>query len=107
MSEASRITIQVQPKSGRNKITRFEEGVVYIKIAAPPVKGKANQELIKYLSDILGVSKSSIIIEKGATGKRKLVSIQGLTQSEVSELFESQLIKSDKNAPKQGKLKLD
>jgi len=107
MSEASRITIQVQPKSGRNKITRFEEGVVYIKIAAPPVKGKANQELIKYLSDILEVSKSSIIIEKGATGKRKLVSIQGLTQSEVSELFESQLIKSDKNAPKQGKLKLD
>jgi len=107
MSDACRITIQVQPKSSQNKVTRFEDGVVYVKITAPPVKGKANQELIKYLSSILGISKSSINIEKGETSKRKLVSIQGLTQDEVNAIIETQLNKSGKNNPKQGKLKLD
>ena len=107
MSEACRITVQVQPKSSQNRVTRFEDGIVYVKIAAPPVKGKANQELIKYLSGILGVSKSSINIEKGETSKKKLVSIQGLTQDEINGIIEAQLNKSGKNSPKQGKLKLD
>ena len=59
------------------------DGVLQLKIAAPPVKGKANQELIKFLSDIMGVAKGNLTIEKGATSRRKVISIQGLGQEEV------------------------
>jgi len=81
--EQARIVVRVQPSAGQNQVLGFKDGVLHLRIAAPPVKGKANQELIKFLSDILGVSKSNLTIEKGMTGKMKVVGISGLTQNQV------------------------
>lgn len=86
--EQATIVVQVQPNASQNKVTRFEDGVLHLRIAAPPIKGKANRELIKFLSAILGVSKSSITIEKGLTSRRKVVKIEGVTQEEVRERLE-------------------
>ena len=86
--EQARIAVWVQPDSSRNDILGFEEGVLRLKIAAPPVKGKANRELVKFLSDIFGVSKSSLTIEKGMTGRRKVIGISGLTQARVKGQLE-------------------
>ncbi len=83
MGERATIIVQVQPNASQNKVIRFADGVLQLKIAAPPVKGKANQELIRFLSDILGVAKSNLTVEKGTTSKRKVISIQGLAQEEV------------------------
>lgn len=69
--EQVKITVQVQPNSSRNEVLGFRDGVLHIKIAAPPVKGKANQELVAFISDILGVRKRNLTIEKGITSKRK------------------------------------
>lgn len=80
--EPATIVVQVQPNARQNKVTSFKNGVWYLMIAAPPVKGKANQELIKFLSDILGVGKSNLTIEKGMTSKRKIIAVNGLTQSQ-------------------------
>jgi uncharacterized protein (TIGR00251 family) len=54
-----------------------------VKIATPPEKGKANLELIDFLSHLLGVKKSSISILKGETGRNKLVAIEGFTPEEI------------------------
>jgi len=81
--EQATILVQVQPNASENKVARFEDGVWQLRIAAPPIKGKANQELVKFLSDILEVSKSSVAIAKGRTTRRKVVAIEGLTQEEV------------------------
>ncbi len=81
--EKARIVIQVQPGAGQNQVLGLKDGVWQVKIAAPPIKGKANKELIKLLSDILEVSKSSLTIEKGMTSKRKVICISGLTETEV------------------------
>ena len=76
------VTIHVQPNASRNEVVGFEDGVLRVKIAAPPVKGKANRELIAFLSKLLGISKSSITIEKGLTSRRKVINIEGLSQAE-------------------------
>ncbi len=81
--EQARIVVRVQPKASQNKVLRFKDRVLHVRIAALPIKGKANQELIKFLSDILGISKSNLIIEKGMTGKRKVIRIDGSTQNQV------------------------
>lgn len=78
------IVVQVQPSAHQNKVTCFKDGVWQLRIAAPPVKGKANQELIRFLSDILEVSKGNLAIEKGMTSKRKVIAINGVTQSQVT-----------------------
>lgn len=83
--EPIRIVVRVQPNAERNEVLGFKDDVLRMKIAAPPVKGKANQELITFLSDILGVRKSNLAIEKGITGRRKVISITGLTQTQIIE----------------------
>ena len=74
--QSARITIRVQPNAKRNEVVRFEDEVLHVKIAAPPVKGKANAALLAFLSDILGVSKSCLSIAKGATSRTKVISTE-------------------------------
>jgi uncharacterized protein len=81
--KSTRIAVQAHPGAKRNEVLRFEEGVWHLKIAAPPTEGKANKELIEFLSEILNTSKSRITIEKGTTSHKKLVSIQGITEEDI------------------------
>ena len=83
--EPIKITVRVQPGARKNELLGFQEDVLRIKIAAPPVDGKANRELIVFLSEVLEIRKSDITIEKGETAKRKLVEITGITKAQVME----------------------
>jgi len=76
--EQARISVHVQPNASQNKVVSFEDGILQVKIAAPPIKGRANEGLVRFLSSLLGVSKSNLTIEKGMTSKKKTVAIGGL-----------------------------
>lgn len=82
VSEA-KISLRVHPGATRNEVVGFADGVWRVKISAPPVKGKANKELIAFLSQLLGVSQSRLTILKGHTTRNKVVAIEGLSQEEV------------------------
>jgi uncharacterized protein (TIGR00251 family) len=77
------LSVKVTPNASRNEITGFTDGVLQVKVAAPPVKGKANKELTAFLSRTLGVSKSSISIVKGHTSRNKVIIIDGLSREEI------------------------
>lgn len=77
--------VKVQPRSSRNQICGEVNGCLKIKLTAPPVDGEANQALLKYLADILHISKSSISIVKGDTGRQKIIDISGLDPDSLSE----------------------
>jgi uncharacterized protein (TIGR00251 family) len=78
------LQVKVSPNARRNEVTGFTDGVMQVKIAAPPVEGKANEKLVKFLSDVLETSKSSITILKGLTSRNKVLSISGLSQEYIS-----------------------
>ncbi len=86
--EQAKIVIHVQPNANQNKVVGFRDGVLQVRIAASPTKGKANQELVEFLSSFLGVSKSNLSIEKGMTSKKKIVAVEGLRQDWVLRLLE-------------------
>ena len=92
--EQAKLVVKVQSNARQNEVLGFKQGVLYIRIAAPPIRSRANQELIKYLSDILGITKSHVTIQKGITNKRKLVSIEGSNQDWVVGIIDDWL---DKN----------
>jgi len=72
----SALAVRVTPRASDNKITEvLNDGTVRIHIAAPPADDKANEELVKFLADILGVAKSRIEIVAGVTGRDKLISV--------------------------------
>ena len=82
--ESVNIVVQVQPNASQNKVVRFQDGVLHLKIAAPPTKGKANQELLRFISDILGVRKAYLTIEKGIASRKKTIAIKGLIKHQVT-----------------------
>ncbi len=83
--EAVKIIVRVQPNARKNEIVGFQGDVLRIKIAAPPVNGKANRALIVFLSEVLGISKSNLDIDKGETAKTKVVRIAGISKALVIE----------------------
>jgi uncharacterized protein (TIGR00251 family) len=86
--EKSLLSVQVNPNARQNKVVGLQDGLLKVMIAAPPKRGKANQELLKFLSEVLGTSKSNLTIEQGATSRKKTIGITGLSQSEVLRLLE-------------------
>lgn len=87
MEKTAVISIKVTPNASKSGIAEFCDGVLKVKINAQPEKGKANKELIRFLSKELGVSKSSIAIERGETSRNKSVKIEGLTLEEVIQIL--------------------
>ena len=83
--QQTKISVKVLPNAGKNEITGTANDVWRIKIAAAPDKGKANKELIDFLSEVLRVRKDSLSIFKGHTSHNKVISVEGLTADEVNE----------------------
>jgi uncharacterized protein (TIGR00251 family) len=54
-----------------------------MRVSAPPVKGRANKELLGFLGELLGISPASLIITKGHTSRNKTVAVSGLSQEEL------------------------
>jgi len=78
------LSLHVYPNAARNELAGFSEGVLGVKVSAPPVKGKANKELIAFLAQKLGLSKGDLTIIKGHTSRNKVMAIAGLTQEEIA-----------------------
>jgi uncharacterized protein (TIGR00251 family) len=73
------LAIRVTPRSSKNEISEIQsDGTIKIHLTAPPVEGKANQELVEFLSQVLEIPPSKIDIVAGSNGRDKLVSILDL-----------------------------
>ena len=63
------------------------DGTYKIELKAIPVEGKANEELIRFLSKVLGISKSKIYITSGVRSKNKLVNVDLNENIKINELL--------------------
>ena len=71
-----KINIRVSPRASRNELKKLPDNSYKAFLTAAPVDGKANDALIKLLSEELDISKSKIKIARGLTSKNKLVEIE-------------------------------
>jgi uncharacterized protein (TIGR00251 family) len=79
------LPVRVIPRASRNEIVEvLSDQTVKIRLKAPPVEGKANEELIKFLSKVLDIPKSNFEIVAGKTGRDKLISILDADGKEVN-----------------------
>jgi len=84
------IKVIVKPNSSKNSIDGIYMGRLRVRISSPPQKGKANKELIGYISSILGISKKNISIKSGEKSSFKKLAIENPTnKSIISRLFNS------------------
>jgi uncharacterized protein (TIGR00251 family) len=74
--KGSALAVRVTPRASRNEIVELlNDGTIKVRIAAPPSDNEANEMLIDFLSEVLGVPKSRLDIVAGVTGRDKLISI--------------------------------
>lgn len=69
------IKVTVSPGAKKNSITMIAPDHYRVRVKAPPVKGRANQELIRLLAEHFGIAPSSIIIKRGKHSRNKLIEI--------------------------------
>ena len=67
------ITIQVQPRASRTEISGEQNGALRVRLAAPPVDGAANAELLSFLAKFLGMRRADLQILSGEHARRKVV----------------------------------
>lgn len=76
-----KIALKVTPGARKNEILGWEEDypqigrVLRVKIAAPPVEGKANKEIVAFMAKTLGIPKSAVELLHGSTGRIKLIQV--------------------------------
>jgi len=79
------LRVRINPRSSRNQVTGWQDGVLSVKITAPPVEGAANKAAIEFLADQLGIKKSQITLVSGQTSREKTFEITGLTDDQIRE----------------------
>jgi uncharacterized protein (TIGR00251 family) len=88
-AEGVSFEVRVSPSASRSTILGEHDTALKVSLAAPPVDGKANAELIKLLSKALGVPKRAVEILHGEQSKNKTVRVLGVTAAQVRALIGS------------------
>jgi len=82
------INLRIMPRAAKNAVQGLHGSALKIRIQAPPVEGKANQTLIKFLSKHWKIPRADIQILSGKTGRNKRVCIQNAPDS-LKQLLQS------------------
>ena len=79
-----RLQVQVQPRASRTEVAGPHGGALRVRLAAPPVDGAANAELVAFLARRLRVPKAAVTIVRGESGRRKVVEVAGVGVAEAA-----------------------
>ncbi len=69
------LTLHIQPGARRSEIAGIYGDALKIRLAAPPVDGKANAALIEFVAERLGLPRSAVLLKSGQTSRRKVLEI--------------------------------
>lgn len=78
------LTLHVQPGAARTAVAGEHGDALKIRLAAPPIEGRANECLLAFLAERLGVPRSAIVLRSGQSSRRKIVMVAGLAAGVVS-----------------------
>jgi uncharacterized protein (TIGR00251 family) len=77
------IAVKVVPRAAQDEIVGWLEGVLKVRVMAPPQDGRANRALEVLLATQLRLKKSAVTVAAGLASARKRVAIEGLTRDEI------------------------
>jgi uncharacterized protein len=83
VTASCRIDVYVQPRASKSAVVGTHEHGIRIRIAAPAVENAANEALIAFVADELGIARRCVRIVSGLTSRRKRLEIWGLSREAV------------------------
>ena len=85
---AVRFEVHAKPRAKKSRVLGPKGDALEVSLAAPPVDGAANEELVRTLADALGVPKRQVSLVRGEGSRQKLVEVTGLSVEEVRARLE-------------------
>jgi uncharacterized protein (TIGR00251 family) len=89
MASSTRLRLRVSPGASRNEIVGRRGDSWHVKVSAAPERGRANEAVLRLLSDRLGVPKSRLAVVSGHVGRDKIVELDGLDAREAERRLEA------------------
>jgi uncharacterized protein YggU (UPF0235/DUF167 family) len=83
MMEGCEIAVRLQPRARANEIVGERDGVIVVRVSAPPIDGRANEALCRLIAKRAGVGVRRVSILRGAGTREKLVGVEGMGLQEL------------------------
>lgn len=80
------LTLHIQPGARKTEFAGLHGDALKIRLAAPPVDGKANEALLKFIADTLGMAKTAVSLKSGSTSRRKVLELKGVDCAAIEAL---------------------
>ena len=77
------LAVRVIPRAPRSRVDGERGGAILIRLAAPPVDGAANDALVAFLAETLGLPRRNVTLVSGEKSRDKRVQIVGLDESAI------------------------
>lgn len=81
------LAIKAVPNARQSEVVGWLGDALKIRLKAPPVDGKANDELCRFLSDILGIPRVAVTLSSGSSARQKRVRLTGITLGDIHRQF--------------------
>jgi len=82
---SGRFAVHVQPRARRTEVAGLHGDAVKVRLAAPPVEGAANEELVRFVAERLGVARAAVRVASGAASRRKVVEVDGVSGADARQ----------------------
>lgn len=87
-SRGAAFTVKIVPKANKTEVVGvLEDGTIKIRLVSPPVEGQANEELVNFLAELLGVKLGDVEIVAGLDGRQKLISVINVQAADVDRII--------------------
>ncbi|MBI2723874.1 MAG: DUF167 domain-containing protein [Chloroflexi bacterium] len=80
----ARLRVRLTPRAGGDALGGWRDGVLHVRVAAPPADGRANDALLRLVAAATGVPPSRVTLVSGARSRVKLIEITGLSEDDVA-----------------------
>jgi uncharacterized protein (TIGR00251 family) len=81
--------VWVKPRASRNQVIGIREGTLHVALTAPPVEGKANDALVRFLAELLDVRQRQVEIVTGERSRHKIVRVSEVAPDELRRRVEA------------------
>lgn len=85
----AKIAVRATPRASTNAAIGYVDGVLTVRLTAPPVEGAANEACCAFVAGLLNVAKSSVSVAGGAHSRNKILSVTGLSSEQAAQRLTS------------------
>lgn len=92
VADGCTLAVRVHPGARKNAVTGVHDGALKISLTTPPVEGRANEALIAFVAEALGLPKARVALLSGQTSRSKLLRITGRSAAEVTAALDPAIL---------------